>query len=111
MTGNSDYPTPGPSWCRKEYCASALLNSSKLIRWFAANPDKLHPKLEALPLGIENSFYRRVGVPGFLAENLLPEVPIYQPNLTDKQQQKKLRKKLGNEDVKDKKNNKLYIVS
>ena len=76
ITGNSAYsptgkysPVPGNS---KKILA--LLDSPRLLRWFAQNPGRVHHKLEALPVGLENSRWGRLGKPEVLADVLMPQV-------------------------------------
>ena len=52
----------------------ALLDSPRLLRWFAQNPGHVHPKLQALPIGLENNLWGRLGSPKVMAEVLLPQV-------------------------------------
>ena len=79
ITGNSAYsptgkynPAPGNP---KEILA--LLDSPRLLRWFAQNPGRVHHKLEALPVGLENSRWGRLGKAEVMAEVLPPQVRIY----------------------------------
>ena len=80
MTGNSDYSALGASYNRAPGNSSeilALLDSPRLLRWFAQNPGHVHHKLEALPIGLENSHFGRLGSPGVMADVLLPQVRIH----------------------------------
>ena len=38
--------------------AQALLDSPKVLKWFAKNIDMAHPKMVPIPIGIENRFYK-----------------------------------------------------
>lgn len=46
VTHNSDQPIPGPY--------RIYLEDEKIIVWFGQNVEKTHPKLHALPIGLEN---------------------------------------------------------
>ena len=59
--------------------ASSILSSENLLRWFAVNLDLVHDKMEALPIGLENKEYRRLGVPANMARLVRPVVGVYQP--------------------------------
>jgi hypothetical protein len=48
VTGNSDYPIS------HQKNLGALLDSSRIIHWYAMNADFQHKKLSAIPLGLEN---------------------------------------------------------
>ena len=82
ITGNSDYSATGPynAVPGNSNEILSLLDSPRLLRWFAENPGHVHHKLEALPLGLENSHLGGLGSPEVMAEVLLPQVHIYHDN-------------------------------
>ena len=54
ITHNSDYSVPrGPD-------STNMLDDAKLIRWFAQNPGIRHPKLEPVPIGFENRWWKKI---------------------------------------------------
>ena len=84
VTGNSDYSAPGASYNPapgNSRALMALLDSPRLMRWFAQNPGHVHQKLEALPIGLENSHFGRLGSPEVMADNLMPQVQICHDNV------------------------------
>ena len=50
ITHNSDFYSPG------EFIN--YLEDPKIFAWFGCNPDRLHPKFKALPLGLGNKWFR-----------------------------------------------------
>ncbi len=50
VTHNSDQPIPG--------LFSEFLNDEKLIAWFGQNVEEAHPKLHAIPIGLENRYWK-----------------------------------------------------
>lgn len=77
VTGNSDHPS---SFLTN---SDQLLKSPLLISWYAQNPDAAHPKLKALPIGLENKLWGGLGDPEKLLKTVQPFVPIFSPSNKD----------------------------
>ncbi len=77
ITHNSDYSRP------TEPKSLQMLRHSKLIHWFAQNAAILHPKLTAIPIGLENRHYNKSGKIEAIEPFLRNLQPFYDPTNED----------------------------